>query len=466
VLVVRSTRIIFPEGERAASLHIENGVIDRIVEYASEDPIGASIFNAGDQVVSPGLVDTHVHINEPGRTDWEGFDTATRAAAAGGVTTLVDMPLNSVPATTTAAALRAKIEVARAQCHVDVGFWGGVVPGNAAELDALADGGARGFKCFLVPSGVDEFPAVTEDDLRQALPILARLRLPLLVHAELSAYLVDPAPPTQMFPPTYPTEYAPYLATRPPRAELEAVGLMIRLADEFRTRVHIVHVSAAESVVAIAAAKAALVPVTAETCPHYLTFSAEDIPDGATEFKCAPPIRDAATRAALWEGLCTGALDMIATDHSPSTPALKRPGGVGDFMTAWGGIASLELSLAASWTRFRALGLSARQAPGRAFGVTESSLLANLARWMSAAPAALAGLGALKGRIAQGFAADLVVWDPDASFVVEPARLQQRHKTTPYAGRTLFGKVLTTFVRGERVWDKTRLARAYGGGLL
>ena len=455
MLVVRSQRIVLPEGERAAALHIDDGVIERIVEYASDDPTGATVFNVPDLVVSPGLVDTHVHIDEPGRTEWEGFDTATRAAAAGGVTTLVDMPLNSVPATTTVSALYAKVDAARAQCHVDVGFWGGVVPGNAAELDALVDAGARGFKCFLVPSGVDEFPAVTEQDLRLALPILARRRVPLLVHAESPAFgnpqsaIRDP-------------QYAAYLASRPVSMELDAIRLMIRLAEEFRTAVHIVHVSSAEGVEAIAGARVDWVPITAETCPHYLTFAAEEIPDGATEYKCAPPIRDASHRAALWDGLASGALDLIATDHSPAPPALKTPG---DFVRAWGGIASLELSLPAVWSAYRtavARGFSLRDAPAD----RGAPHLSNLARWMSAAPASLAGLGERKGRIAEGFDADLVVWDPDLAFVVEPARLQQRHKETPYAGRSLFGTVLTTFVRGERVWDVGRLTRACGGQLL
>jgi allantoinase len=445
VLVLRSTRTICPDGERPAALQIENGVITRVAAHDIEDPTGARIFNAGDLVVSPGLVDTHIHVNEPGRTAWEGFDTATRAAAAGGVTTIVDMPLNSVPATTTVAALCAKRESARAQCHVDVAFWGGVVPGNAGDLEPLVDAGVRGFKCFLVPSGVDEFPAVTEADLREAMPILARRNVPLLVHAELPEYLVTPTHPTH---PTHQT-YATFLATRPQRAEVEAIRLVVRLAAELNARVHIVHVSSAEGVAEIAAAKAAAVPITAETCPHYLTFAAGTIADGATEFKCAPPIRDQAHRDALWQALFDGTLDLVATDHSPAPPELKRPGGAGDFIAAWGGIASVELSLAAVWTGLR---VTAQAAP-----------LTLLARWMSEAPAALAGLGGRKGRIAEGLDADLVVWDPDEDVVVDPSRLHQRHKTTPYAGRTLKGRVETTFVGGERVWDRGRLMRAYGG---
>ena len=495
VLVVRSHRIVLPEGERSAALHIADGVIQRIVEYESDDPTGARVFNVPDLVVSPGLVDTHVHVNEPGRTEWEGFDTATRAAAAGGVTALVDMPLNSIPATTCVTALQAKINAARAQCHVDVGFWGGVVPGNTADLEPLIDAGVRGFKCFLVPSGVDEFPAVTEDDLRTALPILARRNVPLLVHAEIATNADPQSNPQSSF---RNPQYALYLASRPASMELDAVRLLIRLAEEFRTRIHVAHVSSVEGVEAIAAAKAAWVPITAETCPHYLTFAADEIPDGATEFKCAPPIREASHRQALWDGLASGALDLIATDHSPSPPALKTPG---DFSKAWGGIASLELSLPAVWTAYMQAvsrgvppSLAQRQSSdasngdvsageGRArrtatagtkradpvpalTGDAQSAALVDLARWMSAAPAALAGISDRKGRIAEGLDADVVAWDPDAEFCVDPAWLKQRHKLTPYAGRWLFGSVLTTFVRGERVWDKNRLARAYGGQLL
>ena len=454
MLVVRSHRVVLPEGERAASVHIEDGVVTRIADYGADAPGGAHLFDFAGMVVSPGLVDTHVHVNEPGRTEWEGFDTATRAAAAGGVTTIVDMPLNSIPATTSVAALDAKMQAARARCHVDVGFWGGVVPGNAGELDGLIDAGVRGFKCFLVPSGVDEFPAVDEQDLRRVLPILARRTVPLLVHAE---------DPTRISHPAHPT-YEAFLASRPPAAERDAIRLMIRLAAEFHARVHIVHVSSAEGVAAIAAARVDGTPITAETCPHYLTFAAGEIPDGATAFKCAPPIRDAAHRAALWHGLTSGALDLIATDHSPAPPALKTPG---DFTRAWGGIASLELSLAATYTSLKSQvsTLSAESSELRVES-SESSLPCLLSGWMSAAPAALAGLGARKGRIAAGCDADLVVWDPDAGFVVDPARLQQRHKLTPYAGRCLFGTVLTTFVRGECVWDRNGLTRANGGRLL
>ena len=443
VRIIRSTRVVLPEGVRPASIHIADGRIVRVLGY--DETSGArDIIDYSDFVISPGVVDTHVHINEPGRTEWEGFDTATRAAAAGGVTTLVDMPLNSVPATTSVAGLDAKRAAAGRGLHVDVGFWGGVVPGNASEIEALVDAGVCGFKCFLVPSGVDEFPAVDERDLRQALPILARRNVPLLVHAESPALITSvgssdasgfPRPPSLPRPARQP--YSAYLATRPPEAEVDAVRLMIRLAGEFAVLTHIVHVAAGGAVDELARAQAGGVPITAETCPHYLTFAAEEIADGATEFKCAPPIREASHRDALWNALRQGVLGLVATDHSPAPPAMKTPG---DFARAWGGISSLELSLAAVWTAAQA----------RGFG------LGDLARWMSAAPAALAGLSDRKGAIAPGRDADLVVWDPAAEFVVDPCTLQQRHKLTPYAGRRLRGIVRKTFLRGTVAWDRDR----------
>jgi allantoinase len=456
MFTVRSSRVVLPDGERAASIHIDDGIVVRVGAFddgwsatALAERLG---FDFGDLVISPGIVDTHVHINEPGRTEWEGFDTATRAAAAGGVTTLIDMPLNSIPATTTVKALEAKRAAARGKCCVDVGFWGGVVPGNDRELDALVDAGVRGFKCFLVPSGVDEFPAVDERDLRRAMPILAKRDVPLLVHAELPEFLREPTYSTHSTHSTYPT----YLATRPPEAEVEAIRLIVRLASEFGARTHIVHVAAAEAVQEIECAKADGVRMSAETCPHYLTFAAEEIPDGATEFKCAPPIREASHRTALWDGLQRGVLDMIGTDHSPAPPAMKCRG---DFMRAWGGIASLEVSLAAVWTKV-APGFLTAEASAKAVTPADAGkacATSDLAKWMSEFPAALAGLAGRKGRIAAGFDADLVVWDPDTDFTVDAAALQQRHKVTPYAGRRLRGRVMSTFVRGQRVWDNGTL---------
>ena len=450
-MVIRSTRVVLADGVRAASIHVENGVIARIDDDRSNR---GDLFDAGDLVILPGLVDTHVHVNEPGRTEWEGFDTATRAAAAGGVTTIVDMPLNSVPATTTVAALDEKRSAARGRCHVNVAFWGGVVPGNASQLEPLVDAGVRGFKCFLVPSGVDEFQHVGEPELREAMPVLAGRGVPLLVHAE---------SPETIVPPTRST-YEAYLASRPPEAEVEAIRMIIRLAREFGTRTHIVHVACAEAVEEISRAKLDRVPITAETCPHYLTFAGEEIAEGATEFKCAPPIRHSHHREALWSGLHSGALDLVATDHSPAPPALKCRG---DFVRAWGGIASLEMSLAAVWTRSaESLALHHTEvalhdtAVARAFQAS----VCKITRWMCAAPAALAGLSR-KGRIAAGCDADLLVFDPDAEWIVDPARLQQRHKLTPYAGRRLRGAVRTTFLRGVRVWDDGRLVREGAGRL-
>ena len=455
MLVVRGRRIVLDGAVRPAAVHI---VDRRIVAVRDYDDVPASnppgkvvdvveVVDAGDLVVSPGIVDSHVHVNEPGRTEWEGFDTATRAAAAGGVTTIVDMPLNSVPATTDVAAFEEKRRAARGQCHVDVGFWGGLVPGNVPGnvpgdrdvLESLIDAGVRGFKCFLVPSGVDEFPAVDEPQLRRALPVLAARQVVLLVHAELPDHIAPHA--------GRPASYRDYMATRPAAAEVEAIRLMARLAGETGARVHIVHVSSAGGVDAVDEARSAGVRITAETCPHYLTFSAADVPDGATEYKCAPPIRDGDHRESLWRALASGVLGMVASDHSPAPPALKCSG---DFVRAWGGIASIELGLAAVWTEARV----------RGFGV------ADVARWMSETPAALAGLSGRKGRIAPGYDADLVVWDPDQEFTVEGSQLQQRHKVTPYAGRRLRGAVHTTFVRGQRVCDRGRLAQPAVGELL
>jgi allantoinase len=441
MLIVRGRRIVLDGAERQATLHIVDGRIAAIrsIDDALATDSGVEVVDAGDLVISPGIVDTHVHVNEPGRTDWEGFDTATRAAAAGGVTTIVDMPLNSVPATTDLAALEEKRRTARGQSHVDIGCWGGVVPGNRDVLEALVDAGVRGFKCFLVPSGVDEFPPVGEGHLRQALPVLAARNVPLLVHAEL---------PEQIRPHAgQPASYRDYVATRPPSAEVDAIRMTARLAGEAGAHAHIVHVSSAEGVKAIGALRTMGVPITAETCPHYLTFTAESIPDGATEYKCAPPIRDEVDREALWSGLRSGALQMVASDHSPAPAAMKCQG---DFARAWGGIASLELGLAAVWTGARSRGF----------------VVADLARWMSEAPAALAGLSARKGRIAPGCDADLVLWNPDEEFTVESTRLQQRHKLTPYAGRRLRGTVRTTFVRGQRVWDSGALVQARTGVLV
>jgi allantoinase len=439
VRAVRSRRVVLPDGVRPATIHIDGGTIVSV-----DDADVAPAFDCGDLIVMPGLVDTHVHVNEPGRTEWEGFETATRAAAAGGVTTVFDMPLNSIPATTSLAALAAKRAAARDKCAVDVGFLGGVVPGNAAELEPLSRAGVFGFKCFLAPSGVDEFPAVTERDLRVALPILASMDAVLMVHAELPDQLIER-------PPGDPRRYATYLASRPASAEADAIALVANMARELGARVHIVHVSSAEGVAEIQRARDTGVRMTAETCPHYLAIEAGEIADGATEFKCAPPIRDRDTRDALWRALGESTLDMIVSDHSPCPPALKCKS-TGDFFAAWGGIASLQLGLPVVWT-------GARERGGR-IGVER------VAQWMSTAPARLAGLAGRKGAIAADCDADLVVWDPDASFVVQPEMLQQRHKITPYLGRTLYGVVHATLVGGRVVYKEGRFLSEPAGRLL
>ena len=424
-LVIRSQRVVTPEGMRAASVHVDAGKIVRIGAW-DDAPEGVHLTDAGASVVMPGVVDTHVHVNEPGRTEWEGFETATRAAAAGGVTTILDMPLNSIPATTTVAALEAKRKAGRGKCAVNVEFIGGVVPGNSGELEGLRDAGVRAFKCFLAPSGVDEFPAVDEHDLREAFPILARLGLSLMVHAEDPALLL-PGPTNGS------RVYADYLASRPVESERSAIEMLVRLMEWCPAPVHVVHLSSPKSLDVVRRARESGLPMTVETCPHYLTFAAEDIPDGATEYKCAPPIRGRLEREGLWRALIDGDIDLVASDHSPCPPILKEPGG--DFFSAWGGIASLQLSLAAVWTGARARGVS----PER------------VAEWMSAGPARLARLDGRKGMLASGYDADIVVWDPEKSFIVDGALLEHRHAVTPYQGLELFGLVTGTFVAGNRV---------------
>lgn len=430
-LIIRGRNVVAPDGIGARSIHVRSGVIEAVRDHDEIDP-DCELIDAGDAVVMPGLVDTHVHINSPGRTEWEGFETATSAAAAGGVTTLIDMPLNSIPATTTLAALKTKIDEAKTRCFVDVGFWGGVVPGNTAELAAMHEAGVVGFKCFLVPSGVDEFQYVKEEHLREAMPELARLGALLIVHAELPGPIdccsgaLDGAS----------SDYATFLASRPRAAENEAVELMIRLSREFGTRVHIVHLSSAEAVPLLREAQAAGVAITAETCPHYLHFTAEEIPVGATEFKCCPPIRERENREELWRGLAAGTIDLIVSDHSPC-PAQMKLAETGDFLAAWGGIASLQLRLPIVWTEARR----------RGFG------LGDLAKWLCENPARQVKLESRKGVIAAGRDADIVIWNPDSEFVVDAASLDHRHKITPYHGETLMGVVQTTFLRGKKIAD-------------
>jgi allantoinase len=443
--VIRSRRVVTPGGIGPAAVHVRDGKIDRVAAWA-DVPAGAPLDDLDALALLPGIVDTHVHLNEPGRTEWEGFATATRAAAIGGVTTLVDMPLNSVPPTTTREALAAKRAAARGQCVVDVGFWGGVVPGNTDELAGMVADGVRGFKCFLVDSGVAEFGWVEERDLRPAMGALAELGVPLLVHAELAGP-IDRA--TAELAGADPRRYATYLASRPGASEEEAIRLIAGLCRETRARTHIVHHSAASALPLLRAARAEGLPLSAETCPHYLHFTAEAIPDGATPFKCAPPIRDAANREALWAALAEGVLELVASDHSPCSPALKALE-VGDFVAAWGGVAGLQLALPVVWTEAWARGHT----------------LAEVARWMCEGPARLAGLTGRKGVIAAGADADLVVFDDEAAQTVTPDRIQHRHPITPYTGETLRGVVHATYLRGRRVAEGGRAVMTDRGRLI
>ena len=437
-LIVRGRKVILPGAPDAApaSIHVQHGRVSAIAAASQDLPAGVPVFDAGDLVLMPGIVDPHVHINEPGRVDWEGFSTATRAAAAGGVTTLVEMPLNSIPATTSAEGFRAKLAATAGKLNVDVGFWGGVVPGNTAELRPMWEAGVFGFKCFLVPSGVAEFPHVTEKDLRAAMPVLAELGAPLLVHAELPGP-IEKAEKAASGSKAAATRYATWLASRPAEAETEAIALALQLAREFNVHIHIVHLSAAEAAPLLAAAWANGTKFSVETCPHYLTFAAEGIPDGATEFKCAPPMRDKDNREKLWAALGDGLIDFIATDHSPCPPEMKCRE-TGDFLKAWGGIASLQLELPAVWTLAQQRGYSVQR----------------VAEWLCLRPARLAGLGKQKGTIAVGCDADFVVWNPEGKFRVQPSELYQRHKLTPYAGMEMRGVVAATFLRGRKIFER------------
>ncbi|MFB7297506.1 allantoinase AllB [Streptomyces rubiginosohelvolus] len=425
-LVLRSTRVVTPEGTRPAAVAVAGGTIDAVLPYDARVPSSARLEDVGDQVVLPGLVDTHVHVNDPGRTEWEGFWTATRAAAAGGITTIVDMPLNSLPPTTTVENLRVKQEVARTKAHVDVGFWGGALPDNVKDLRPLHDAGVFGFKCFLSPSGVDEFPELDQRQLANSLGEITDFGGLLIVHAEDPHHLAD-APQRNG------RKYADFLASRPRDAENTAIENLIAQARRLGARVHVLHLSSSDALPLIAAAKREGVRVTVESCPHFLTLTAEEVPDGATEFKCCPPIREAANQDTLWAGLADGTIDCIVSDHSPSTADLKTP----DFASAWGGISSLQLGLPAIWTEARRRGHT----------------LDDVARWMSAAPAELAGL-TRKGAIEAGRDADFAILDPDAAFTVDPARLEHRNRVTAYAGRTLHGVVTSTWLRGQRIADQ------------
>lgn len=419
-LVLRSRRTVLPDGTRPAAVAIAGERIAVIGDY--DEPIPAHrTEDLHDHALLPGLVDTHVHVNEPGRTEWEGFATATRAAAAGGVTTIVDMPLNSLPPTVDTAALAAKRAAAEGKTWVDTGFWGGAIPGNDADLKGLHDAGVFGFKCFTAPSGVDEFPPLDAAGLHRACATVAALDSLLIVHAEDPAHLheTDTA-----------ADFATFLGTRPAEAETSAIREVIAAAKATGARVHILHLAAAEALAEIYDAWLDGVKITVETCPHYLTLAAERIADGATAFKCCPPIRGEANREALWAGLIDGQIDIVVSDHSPSPPSMKT----GDFATAWGGIASIQLGLPVMWTEASRRGWE----------------LSDIVRWMCAGPADLVGLHR-KGRITAGADADLVVFDPEREWTVRAEDLFHRHPVTPYDGQALTGRVVSTWLRGKRI---------------
>jgi len=428
-----SRRVVTAEGIRPAAVLVEGEQIQGVVPIGQVPP-GREVHDFGDAAILPGLVDSHIHINEPGRAEWEGFQTATRAAAAGGYTLLVDMPLNCLPATTTVSALEAKRTAAQGNCQVDWAAWGGVVRDNQEDIEPLAAAGVLGFKCFLIHPGIDGFTMVTEEDLRAALPHVALTCLPLLVHAELAGP-VDAA--TARLAHADWKSYATYLQSRPDEAELSAIRMMLSLCREYRFRLHIVHLSTSRALPELRAARQEGLALSVETCPHYLHLAAEAIENGATVCKCAPPIRSRENRETLWQGLKEGVIDLVATDHSPCPPSMKRLD-EGDFRAAWGGISSLSLALPLMWT----------EAARRGF------TLIDIARWMAQGPARLAGWHERKGSIAAGYNADLVVFDPDAQFKVIKERLHYRHLLSPYLGETLRGVVKATYLRGQRVFSE------------
>lgn len=440
-LIIKGNNILTPDGLLPSVVLVKDGRIHSIQTDLPGD--ARTIVDIGDKILMPGITDPHVHINEPGRTDWEGFDTATRAAIAGGITTLVDMPLNASPVTTTVQALEQKIRTAAPQLHANCGYWGGIIPGNENEIEPLINKGVLGFKAFLTHSGIDEFPNVTAADLEKVMPIIARHNLPLLVHCELM-----PDDQQQEIQENK-RSHRQYMASRPQSWEQAAINLMIRLCEKYHCRVHIVHLSAAAAIEQIAAAKERGLPLTVETAQHYLYFNGEEVPDGNTSFKCAPPIRERENNQRLWEALKAGIIDFVATDHSPAPPEMKELE-TGDFTRAWGGIASLQLALPALWTAARSRDVT----------------LPQMAQWLCERPAILAGLQNTKGKIAEGYDADLVIWDPQKSFTVNADGLYHKHKLTPYLNETLYGVVEQTYLSGIKVFDQGNFTLAQGKTIL
>lgn len=444
---ILSNRIITPNGVKKAVVLIEQG---KIAAITNELPQGNfPIEDIGDNVLMAGIVDPHVHINEPGRTDWEGFDTATKAALAGGITSLVEMPLNASPVTTTVKAFEEKINAAKGKLHTNCGFWGGIIPGNEKEIEPLIEKarlndtvgqGVLGFKAFLTHSGIDEFPNVTEEDLRKAMPIIAKHNLPLLVHCELSDQ--------RLHSPLTTNQYKDYLQSRPKQWEDNAIALMIRLCEEFNCRTHIVHLSSADSIEQIVKAKQKGLPITVETAQHYLYFIAEQIKDGRTEFKCAPPIREKENNTKLWQALKEGIIDFVATDHSPAPSEMKETAS-GDFMKAWGGIASLQFALPVLWTAAQ----------------KNNGSLSDVAKWLCEKPALLPSLKS-KGKIEVGYDADFVIWNPEEKFTGTAKDILHKHKLTPYLNEELSGVVKQTWLKGTKVYDEQKFLHLNKGTVL
>lgn len=415
IIRMHSKRVVTPSGIKEATISIKNGIIKSVVEGSLHSGT-EGIIDYGNLVIMPGIIDPHVHINEPGRTEWEGFETATSAAFAGGITTLVDMPLNSSPVTTSVKAFEEKLSAAKGKLHTNCFFWGGVVPGNEKEIEPLIEKGVRGFKAFLTHSGIDEFPNVTRNDLEKAMPIIAKHRLPLLVHCELTDEIIRAKGDVR--------SYQNYLDSRPKEWEDNAIKMMIELCEKYNCHVHIVHLSSANSIQQISEAKKRGLPLTVETGQHYLYFNAEDIPYAATAYKCAPPIRERANNELLWQALKDGIIDFVATDHSPSTPDLKELES-GNFMKAWGGIASVQFALPVLWTAAK----------------KHNCTIENIAKWMCENPAKLIGMTDRKGKIVTGYDADITIWDDENKFIVTKEMILHRHKVTPYLGEELYGVV-------------------------
>jgi len=435
VFALKSTRVVLDGKLQPAQILIENEKITQITDLNGKLPVAAE--DVGDKIILPGLVDTHVHINEPGRTHWEGFNTGTQSAAAGGITCVVDMPLNCSPVTTNAKALQIKLDSLDGQLWIDCGFWGGVVPDSLGDLDELIQAGVLGVKSFTIHSGIDDFPKVEQQHLHQAIEILAPYNVPYLIHAELNTEKKAAEPIGD--------KYQSFLNSRPKIWEINAIQMMIDLAKQAQkrgvsARIHIVHLSSADALPAIQSSQQQGLKLTAESCPHYLTLFAEEIPDGKTLFKCCPPIREKSNREKLWQGLSDGIISFVVSDHSPCTPQLKHIDS-GDIENAWGGISSLQFGLSIIWT----------EAEKRGFSVPQ------VVNWMATEPAIFAGLGHRKGKIACGFDADLVIFDSEQSYIIDPHIIKYRHKITPYQGREVKGVIKRTYVRGHAVYSDNQL---------